>query len=174
MNFGSRGWNAMQGLLMLPRELKVTAGTRTAFPPWPACLSLHIRSHYAPLIGGHVWQVVWAEQQFTKPRQKRDFNRVPPDDGPPLHAGAASRAASRGRRQLRYAAAGLAASAIYRGAQELNDTRLLAGKLGCSLQQPGGVTPAQRARLFNDELWSKQWYLVSSEAAVLETQCGIR
>lgn len=104
-------------------------------------------------------RVVWAEQQFTKPRQKRDFNRVPPDDGPPLQSGAGG-AISR-RSPLRYAA-GLATRAIWRRAQEPNDTQLLAGKLGCSLDHPGGVSPAQRARLFNDELWAKQWYLMDT------------
>ncbi|KAK3925028.1 Neuroendocrine convertase 1, partial [Frankliniella fusca] len=118
-------------------------------------------------------RVVWAEQQFTKPRQKRDFIQVlPPDDGPPASAASALhrlrlRAPELVQPQRRYASAeadaepagaGEAGGATLRREEQLNVTEL-AERLGCAA---GGVSPAQSARLFNDELWARQWYLMDT------------
>jgi hypothetical protein len=63
-------------------------------------------------------QVVWAEQQFHKQREKRDF--VPPLDG---------------------------------GGVPVSVSRLRRDDL---------QVPSERLdRLFNDELWDQEWYLVS-------------
>ncbi|XP_052123023.1 neuroendocrine convertase 1-like [Frankliniella occidentalis] len=113
-------------------------------------------------------RVVWAEQQFTKPRQKRDFIQVlPPDDGSPPRAAASAVPRRRSQLRRRYAAsesaaaaeASAAGGATSRREDELNATAALAGRLGCAA---AGVTPAQSARLFNDELWPRQWYLMDT------------
>ncbi|KAJ1521904.1 hypothetical protein ONE63_002240 [Megalurothrips usitatus] len=107
-------------------------------------------------------RVVWAEQQFTKPRQKRDFIQAqPPDDGGP-YGGATPRRRAEPPPQRRYSGdsdGDVGGGALYRREEPL-DAEQLIGRLACSHQE--GVSPAQSARLFNDELWSKQWYLMDT------------
>lgn len=84
-------------------------------------------------------QVLWAEEQSTKQRQKRDLIEIDPSDIPKERV-------KRVSTEVPYSV-------------HLNDTS--SEKLNKTRSKRRAI-PGEADQIFNDELWNQQWYLVSS------------
>lgn len=92
-------------------------------------------------------KVLWAEEQSTKPRQKRDFIEIDPADIPK-------------ERVKRVSSTEVPYSVLFNDTKNVNKTRF----------KRRAIIPSEVDQTFNDELWNQQWYLVST---ILMTFCFI-
>lgn len=84
-------------------------------------------------------KVLWAEEQNTKQRQKRDFIEIDPSDIPKERV-------KRVSTKVPYSV-------------KLNDT---SSKNVNKTRSKRRAIPGEVDQIFNDELWNQQWYLVST------------